>query len=116
MVRDNALAISGLLNEKIGGPSVYPYQPEGLWEEMAFGDGFSAQTYAQSHGPDLYRRSMYTFWKRTVPPPALTTFDAPDREKCTARRARHQHAAAGAGAAERSDLRGSGARVGGAGD
>ena len=56
-------------------------------------------------GADLYRRSMYTFWKRTVPPPSLTTFDAPDREKCTARRAHHQHAAAGAGAAERSDLR-----------
>lgn len=85
-VRDNALAISGLLNEKIGGPSVYPYQPKGIWEEMAFGEGFSGQTYKQSTGPDLYRRSMYTVWKRTVPPPSLTTFDAPDREKCTARR------------------------------
>jgi hypothetical protein len=85
-VRDNALAISGLLNDKIGGPSVYPYQPKGIWEEMAFGEGFSGQTYKQSTGPDLYRRSMYTVWKRTVPPPALTTFDAPDREKCTARR------------------------------
>jgi hypothetical protein len=53
---------------------------------MAFGEGFSGQTYHQSKGPDLYRRSMYTVWKRTVPPPALTTFDAPDREKCTARR------------------------------
>ncbi|HLY62651.1 MAG TPA: DUF1553 domain-containing protein [Terriglobia bacterium] len=85
-VRDNALAISGLLSEKIGGPSVYPYQPKGIWEEMAFGEGFSGQTYKQGTGPDLYRRSMYTVWKRTVPPPALTTFDAPDREKCTARR------------------------------
>jgi uncharacterized protein DUF1553/uncharacterized protein DUF1549/concanavalin A-like lectin/glucanase superfamily protein len=87
MVRDNALAASGLLNGEIGGPSVSPYQPKGLWEEMAFGDVFSAQTYVQSTGKDLYRRSMYTFWKRTVPPPALATFDAPDREKCTARRA-----------------------------
>src|SRR5262245_14080189 len=87
MVRDNALAASGLLNSEIGGPSVSPYQPKGLWEEMAFGDVFSAQTYVQSAGKDLYRRSMYTFWKRTVPPPSLATFDAPDREKCTARRA-----------------------------
>ena len=86
IVRDNALAASGLLNAEIGGPSVFPYQPKGLWEEMAFGEGFSAQTYAPSHGKDLYRRSMYTFWKRTVPPPSLVTFDAPDREKCTARR------------------------------
>ncbi|HEV2492840.1 MAG TPA: DUF1553 domain-containing protein [Terriglobia bacterium] len=85
-VRDNALAVSGLLNDKIGGPSVYPYQPKGLWEEMAFGEGFTAQSYKESTGADLYRRSMYTVWKRTVPPPALTTFDAPDREKCTARR------------------------------
>ena len=64
-----------------------PYQPAGLWEEMAFGEGFSAQSYEQSHGQDLYRRGMYTFWKRTVPPASLATFDAPDREKCTARRA-----------------------------
>jgi hypothetical protein len=85
-VRDNALAVSGLLNAEIGGPSVYPYQPKGLWEEMAFGEGFSGQTYTQSHGKDLYRRSMYTLWKRTVPPPGMATFDATDREKCTARR------------------------------
>ena len=87
MVRDNALAISGLLNDKIGGPSVYPYQPKGLWEEMAFGEGYSGQSYTPSSGADLYRRGMYTVWKRTVPPPSLTLFDAPDREKCTARRA-----------------------------
>ena len=87
LVRDTALAASGLLNADIGGPSVLPYQPKGLWEEMAFGEGFSAQSYVQSHGRDLYRRGMYTFWKRTVPPAALATFDAPDREKCTARRA-----------------------------
>jgi hypothetical protein len=86
MLRDNALFVSGLMNDKIGGPSVFPYQPKGLWEEMAFGGDFSAQTYVQSHGADLYRRSMYTFWKRTVPYPSLNNFDAPDREKCTARR------------------------------
>ncbi|NBO63466.1 MAG: DUF1553 domain-containing protein, partial [Acidobacteria bacterium] len=87
VIRDNALAISGLLDGKIGGPSVKPYQPAGLWEEMAFGDGFSEQSYAQGRGADLYRRSIYTFWKRTVPPATLATFDAPDREKCVARRA-----------------------------
>ncbi len=86
MVRDNALAASGLLVEKVGGASVMPYQPKGLWEETAYGDVYSAQTYKQGHGDDLYRRSMYTFWKRTSPPPALITFDSPDREKCTARR------------------------------
>jgi hypothetical protein len=86
MVRDNALALSGLLNPAVGGPSVFPYQPKGLWEEMAFGEGFSMQTYVQSHGADLYRRSMYTFWKRTVPPAQMSVFDAPDREKCIARR------------------------------
>ncbi len=86
MLRDNALFVSGLINTKIGGPSVFPYQPKGLWEEMAFGGDFSAQTYVQSHGSDLYRRSMYTFWKRSVPYPSLNNFDAPDREKCTARR------------------------------
>jgi hypothetical protein len=86
MIRDNALFVSGLINDKIGGPSVFPYQPKGLWEEMAFGGKFSAQTYVQSHGSDLYRRSMYIFWKRSVPYPSLNTFDAPDREKCTARR------------------------------
>lgn len=86
-IRDNALAVSGLLNADIGGPSVFPYQPKGLWDELAFGDGFSAQSFTPGANKDLYRRSMYTFWKRTVPPPQLTTFDAPDREKCTARRA-----------------------------
>ncbi len=86
VVRDNALAASGLLNPAIGGPSVFPYQPKGLWEEMAIGEVFSAQSYTPSHGSDLYRRSLYTFWKRTVPPPSMFTFDAPDREKCTARR------------------------------
>ena len=87
MIRDTALAASGLLNDQIGGPSVLPYQPKGIWEELAFGDGFSAQSYEPSHGRDLYRRGMYTFWKRTAPPASLATFDAPDREKCTGRRA-----------------------------
>jgi hypothetical protein len=86
LIRDNALAVSGLLDDRIGGPSVYPYQPKGLWEELAFGQGYAGQTYTESTGRDLYRRSMYTVWKRTVPPAALTTFDAPDREKCTVRR------------------------------
>jgi hypothetical protein len=86
MVRDNALAAGGLLQKAIGGPSVYPYQPAGLWEELSRGETFTAQEYHESAGADLYRRSMYTFWKRTVPPATLTTFDAPDREKCTSRR------------------------------
>jgi len=86
MLRDGALYMSGLLKERIGGPGVMPYQPKGLWEEIAFGDGFSVQSYQQGSGDDLYRRSLYTFWKRTSPPPEMITFDAPDREKCTARR------------------------------
>ena len=86
LIRDNALAVGGLLTESVGGKSVFPYQPLDLWDELAFGDGFTAQKYELSKGPDLYRRSMYTFWKRTVPPAALNTFDAPDREKCVARR------------------------------
>ena len=85
-VRDNALASSGLLSKQIGGRSVFPYQPEGLWKEMAYGDMFTAQVYRESSGEDLYRRSIYTFWKRTIPPPSLGVFDAPDREKCIVRR------------------------------
>ena len=85
-IRDTALAASGFLNPEIGGPSALPYQPKGLWEEMAFGEGFSGQAYEQSHGQELYRRGMYTLWKRSVPPASLAIFDAPDREKCTARR------------------------------
>jgi len=90
-IRDQALAVSGLLNDRIGGPSVSPYQPPGIWEELASradGKNWTAQEYVQSHGPDLYRRTMYTFWKRTAPPPSLVTFDAPDRETCVVRRAR----------------------------
>ncbi len=90
-IRDQALFVSGLLDDRIGGASVSPYQPPGLWEELmsrADGANWTAQTYVQSHGPDLYRRTMYTFWKRTSPPPTLVTFDAPDRETCTVRRPR----------------------------
>ncbi|HMF13022.1 MAG TPA: PSD1 and planctomycete cytochrome C domain-containing protein, partial [Gemmataceae bacterium] len=90
-IRDEALAVSGLLNRDIGGKSVSPYQPAGLWEELmsrSDGKNWTAQTYTQDHGRDLYRRTMYTFWKRTCPPPTLATFDAPDRETCTVRRAR----------------------------
>lgn len=83
MLRDNALAISGLLVRKVGGPSVYPYQPAGVWEESG-----TNQVYRQSKGEGLYRRSLYTFWRRTSPPPAMTTFDAPSREWCLARRER----------------------------
>jgi hypothetical protein len=82
MIRDGALAAAGLLVEKTGGPSVRPYQPPGLWEEIAMGK----PKYVQSKGDDLYRRSLYTFWKRTVPPPAMTTFDAADRSYCTVKR------------------------------
>ena len=84
-VRDNALAISGLLVERVGGPSVKPYQPEGLWEDVSVE---RREKYAPDLGDGLYRRSMYTFWKRTCPPPGMTTFDAPDRETCLIRRAR----------------------------
>jgi hypothetical protein len=91
-IRDQALSISGLLDSRIGGKSVLPYQPPGLWEALAYrqadGDKFTAQTYVQDHGQDLYRRTMYTFWKRTCPPASLITFDAPDRETCTVRRSR----------------------------
>ena len=87
-VRNNALLAAGLLNRRIGGPSVFPYQPRGLWKEMAYSNMFTAQVYRQSAGEDLVRRSMYTFWKRTVPPPSLGVFDAPDREQCIARRSR----------------------------
>jgi hypothetical protein len=80
MIRDNALAVSGLLVNKQGGPSVKPYQPPGLWQELFGGGG-----YIQDHGDKLYRRSLYTFWKRTIAPPNMTNFDSPSRETCTVR-------------------------------
>ena len=85
-IRDQALAVSGLLVQKLGGPSVMPYQPPGLWEDVVVGANYPGTVYTQGRGEDLYRRSMYTYWKRTAPPPGLNTFDAPDREFCTVRR------------------------------
>jgi hypothetical protein len=76
VIRYQALSVSGLLVEQIGGPSVSPYQPPGLWKEI------SNMTYQQSEGRDLYRRSLYTTWKRTVPPPSMAILDAADRESC----------------------------------
>jgi hypothetical protein len=82
-VRDQALAMSGLLVEKVGGPSVKPYQPEGLWIDLTQnGSG----EYIQDHGEKLYRRSLYTFWKRTIPPPTMANFDAPSRESSVTQR------------------------------
>jgi hypothetical protein len=83
MIRDQALAAAGLLVEKRGGPSVKPYQPDGLWKEIA-----SDTEYEQAKGEGLYRRSLYTYWKRTVVPPTMSTFDAPGREACTVRETR----------------------------
>src|SRR5262249_8597223 len=84
MVRDQALALSGLLSHKIGGPSVYPPQPPGLWQAAFNGQ----RTWATSTGEDKYRRGLYTFWRRTVPYPSMATFDAPSRETCAGRRIR----------------------------
>jgi mono/diheme cytochrome c family protein len=83
MIRDQALAASGLIVERLGGPSVKPYQPDGLWRDLA-----EIKDYPQDHGPDLYRRSLYTFWKRTVAPPAMMAFDASTRETCAVRESR----------------------------
>ena len=87
-VRDQALAVSGLLDRRLGGSSVRPYQPAGLWEAIGFGNGFSSQSYTQDHGGDLYRRGIYVYWKRSLPHPSMTTFDAPNREVCTVSRPR----------------------------
>ena len=81
-IRDQALAVSGLLNPELGGPPVKPYQPAGLWEEV------SSSSYEADEGEDLYRRSLYTYWKRTIAPPAMAAFDASDRESCTVRQTR----------------------------
>jgi hypothetical protein len=85
-IRDNALAIAGLLSSHVGGPSIKPYQPAGLWEELAGGAGEGA--YVQDQGEKLYRRSLYVYRKRTVPHPVMATFDAPSREICQVKRAR----------------------------
>lgn len=86
MLRDHALKISGLLVNKIGGPSVKPYQPEGLWNEVTGGGGGSTASYIQDEGENNYRRSLYTFWKRTVPPPNMMLFDTPTRDFCMVKR------------------------------
>jgi len=85
LVRDQALAVSGLLSDRIGGPSVKPYQPAGLWEEVSYNEEF---TYVPDTDDGLWRRSLYTYWKRQVPPPTMLTFDANTREKCVIRRSR----------------------------
>ena len=82
-IRDQALFVSGLLTEKFGGPSVKPYQPEGLWQEIA-----TDTLYDLATGPDLYRRSLYTYWKRTVAPPMMVSFDSSGREMCEVRQTR----------------------------
>jgi hypothetical protein len=80
MIRDGALAASGLLVEKVGGPPVRPYQPAGLWQELQGGQGYKEET-----GEGLYRRSLYSYWRRTVAPPNMIVFDAPTRETCVVR-------------------------------
>lgn len=84
MIRDNALAISGLLVEEVGGNSAYPYQPAGLWDEIT-NKGWRYR-YLQEPGPGLYRRSLYSIWKRTSPPPSMLIFDVGNRDVCTVRR------------------------------
>ena len=87
IVRDHVLATSDLLNQEIGGPSVKPYQPKGLWEVATSGRGTLAR-YVQDHGKELYRRGMYVFIKRTVPPPSMLIFDASNRDQCEVLRGR----------------------------
>ena len=84
-IRDNALAISGLLNDKMGGPGVKPYQPPGLWAEVGLGGN---PKFKRDDGEKLFRRSLYSYWKRSAPPPNMQIFDAPTREKCTINRPR----------------------------
>jgi len=83
MVRDQALAAAGLLSHKIGGPSVMPPQPEGLWQVV-----YNGETWKTSPGEDKYRRGLYTFWRRSMPHPMMVNFDAPSREFCVLRRSR----------------------------
>ncbi len=87
MVRDYALAVSGTLSPKMGGPSTRPYQPEGIWDVVGLPGG-DTRNYVQDKGEGLYRRTLYNFWKRMAPPPNLEAFNAPSREVCTVRRER----------------------------
>jgi hypothetical protein len=84
LIRDNALAVSGLLNPFIGGPSVKPYQPAGYWQHL----NFPKRDYVPDKGPSQYRRGMYTYWQRSFLHPSLLAFDAPSREECTVERVR----------------------------
>ncbi|MCX6193043.1 MAG: DUF1553 domain-containing protein, partial [Cytophagales bacterium] len=86
-IRDQVLASAGILNQEIGGPSVKTYQPKGLWEVATSGRG-SLMNYIQDHNQDLYRRGMYVFIKRTVPPPTMLIFDASNRDQCEVQRGR----------------------------
>lgn len=88
VIRDQALQLAGLLSSRIGGPSVRPYQPDGLYEGVIVGAAYPGTVWRQDHGENLYRRSLYTYWKRTLPHPTMTVFDAPDREFCTVQRSR----------------------------
>ena len=87
VVRDTALSAAGLLTDAVGGPSVRPYQPEGVWEAVAMKESNTGR-YTPDRGEDLYRRSLYTFWKRAAPPASMEIFNAPNRETCTVRRDR----------------------------
>jgi hypothetical protein len=87
VLRDSMLYISQLLVERPTGKGVKPYQPSGIWESIGF-QGSTTLNYSQDKGESLYRRTLYTFWKRTAPPPSMMTFDAPSREACVVRRSR----------------------------
>jgi len=87
VLRDQVLAVSGLLRPDMGGPSVKPYQPAGLWKVVAI-TGSNTRIFSRDSGDALYRRSVYSFWKRTAPPPSMAAFNAPTREQCTVRRER----------------------------
>ena len=88
MIRDHALAVSGLLRERLGGPSVFPDQPDDLYKGLVVDADYPGTKWLTSTGDDLYRRSLYTFWKRTVPHPVMNVFDTPDREFGCVRRSR----------------------------
>ena len=88
LIRDQAFAIGGILRQRLGGPSVFPYQPVDLYKTVVVDAPYPGTEWLLSNGDDLHRRSLYTYWKRTVPHPVMTAFDVPDRESCTARRSR----------------------------